>query len=200
MLQEGFQKIFWGWILVMIEIHFIAMDILPDPIGYLLIYFGLLLLMKEFPSGKKAKNLAVLLMVVSIPTIFIQNNQIGSGLIFSGWFFYTNILEIFILVLAYFIFQLLISVASEKGNQELVDRTNSTFKLYMVSMLVITFFQPFTMNLPKDLAELFIVVSAMYGIILQVLFLILIKRFSRYKDHPPSHGNLVGSMTPDESA
>jgi hypothetical protein len=187
MLREGFQKIFWGWILVFIEIHIIAIDILPDPIGYFLIYSGLLLLINEYEAGANAKNMAAVLMLVSIPTIFIQNgsiDQIGSGMFLSGLFIYMNIVEILNLILAYFIFHLLISVAYQKDNQELLNRTKSTFKLYMISMLLLTFLEPFAMNLTRDLITGFIVFSSIYGLVLQIVFLVLIHKFSKGEGPP----------------
>jgi hypothetical protein len=201
-LREAFQKIFWGWILVFIEIHIIAIDILPDPIGYFLIYSGLLLLIDHFDAGTKAKNMAALLMLVSIPTIFIQNgsvNQMGNGTFLSGWSIYLNMMGIFNLILAYFIFQLLIRVASQNGNQLLLNRTNSTFKLYMISMLVITFFQPFAMNFSRDLITIYIILSSVYGLILQIIFLILIRNFSRKDDSHPPVNSAGGSLPTDDS-
>ncbi|WP_272914196.1 hypothetical protein [Bacillus dakarensis] len=36
-MDQAFNRIFWGYLFVWIEIHLFVVDLLPDPIGYWLI-------------------------------------------------------------------------------------------------------------------------------------------------------------------
>ncbi|WP_404332506.1 hypothetical protein [Mesobacillus maritimus] len=64
MLYEGFRKIFWGFILVFLEIHLLIIDILPDPIGYYLIFSGINLLNKHYGVSSKGKGFALGLVIL----------------------------------------------------------------------------------------------------------------------------------------
>ena len=74
-----FKKLFWGFLFVFLEIH-IIIDILPDPIGYFMIFSGLILLLKNIPDskpGKHAMRWAQALIILSIPSVFLSQNEIN---------------------------------------------------------------------------------------------------------------------------
>ncbi|HLG27747.1 MAG TPA: hypothetical protein VI423_08175 [Paenisporosarcina sp.] len=60
-----------GFLLVLLDIH-IFIDVLPDPVGYILIGYGILKLAAGQPNAKKAEITAYIMMVVSIPTFFLS--------------------------------------------------------------------------------------------------------------------------------
>lgn len=185
MYREGFQKIFWGFILVLIELHIIVIDILPDPVGYYLIFSGLGLMANRFPASEKAKNFALGLALLSIPTVFIQNNavdQMGTGSIFSGWALYLNIIGILNLVLVYYIFRLMITIVEENGDLYLQSRTANTFKVYMIAMLIVTFSQSFAMNMTQDVLIIYTILSVAVSLIMHIVFLVLVHKFSKLPD------------------
>lgn len=200
MLYDGFRKIFWGFILVFLEIHIIAIDILPDPVGYYLILSGLNLLKSRYHLDVKANYVAILLVLVSIPTVFLQNNamnQLGSASLITGWSIYMSVIGILNLVLAYFIFQVMISIATKREDDYLQRRTTNTFKAYMIIMLLITFFESFAMNMTRDLLMGYVTISAIFGLIMNITFLVLISRFSKVDDK--GDGSLVKPSEHEET-
>jgi hypothetical protein len=75
MSREGFNNIFWGLLFVVLDIRINAIDlILPDFMGYILIFKGLTLLAPEHRGFRKARVLAVIMFFVSIPSLI----EVGS--------------------------------------------------------------------------------------------------------------------------
>jgi hypothetical protein len=70
MRREGFIGIFWGLLFVVLDVRLGSFDlILPDFIGYLLIFKGLRLLASEHRGFRTAGVLAAVMIVVSIPSL-----------------------------------------------------------------------------------------------------------------------------------
>ncbi|SEN63964.1 hypothetical protein SAMN05192533_11671 [Mesobacillus persicus] len=186
MLYDGFRRIFWGFIFIFLEIHIIAIDILPDPVGYYLILSGLNLMKSRYHLNVKANYVATLLVLVSIPTVFLQNNaidQLGSASLITGWSIYMSVIGVLNLVLAYFIFRVMISIATNRGDDHLLRRTTNTFKAYMIIMLLITFFESFAMNMTRDLLMGYVTISAIFGLTMNIILLVLLSRFSKLDDN-----------------
>ncbi|WP_174731562.1 hypothetical protein [Mesobacillus harenae] len=195
MMRNSFSKLFWGFILVLIEIHLIVVDILPDPLGYLLIFWGVQSAATEDPAGKKAKTLALILMFVSLPTIFIQQNQtaneFGQLAPIDGWAFYMHAIGLLKLVLVFFVFKMMISIVKERGESDLVSRTSTTLLVYMIVMLCNSFLQTFTMNMGSNmlLGLIFIIVSS--SMIMEIVFLVLLRRFMKIQDEPDNESHSI---------
>lgn len=182
-MNSSYRKIFWGFLFVLIELHIIALDLLLDPIGYYLIFSGISKLVDDYQSGQKAKTLSILLIVVSIPTVFIQQttslNQFGQITDFSIWPIYMIVLGILKLILVFYVFQLLLKVSHQLGDESLIRRTRNTFKVYMSVMLILTLFQSFTMNLTSDLLTPLSVIFVVVSLIMEISFLLLIRKFGK---------------------
>lgn len=176
MLYEGFRKIFWGFIFVFLEIHLIAIDILPDPLGYYLIFKGLKQVNNHFEVESRGKLLALGLVYFSLPTVFLQNTSIEQV---SCWFFYMSIIGILNLVLAFNIFKIMVLIATNRKESNLLRRTEITFKVYMISMFLITFFEPFSINMNISEETGYFVFSAVIGLIMNIIFLVLLSKFSK---------------------
>lgn len=70
MRRNGFISIVWGLLFVVLDIRIGSIDfILPDFIGYLLIFKGLTLLASEHPAFRKARVFAVIMLFVSIANL-----------------------------------------------------------------------------------------------------------------------------------
>jgi hypothetical protein len=179
MLYEGFRKIFWGFILVFLEIHLMVIDILPDPIGYYLIFSGINLLNNYFGVSSKGKEVAFGLVVLSLPTLFIQNQAVEQ---MSGAAIYLSLIGIVNLVLAFYLFQLMVSIATKKDDDYLLKRTTTTFRVYMVLMLLFTLLESFFINMTQSVMSGFILFSAIVGLVMNILFLILLSKFSKLPD------------------
>ncbi|MBM7571210.1 hypothetical protein [Aquibacillus albus] len=177
-MRFAFTRIFWGFIFVLLEIHIVVIDVLPDPIGYFLIYYGLTSLSKEFPSEKKASNLAMVLLFLSIPTVFVQQTNAGQSVqtfsLLSGWSIYAWIVSIANIVLVFFIFQLLVEIVRKYGDEALIIRTSRIFKAYILIMLVIEIFNPFSVNLSPDFMIGISILFVILPLVMQIIFLVLL--------------------------
>jgi hypothetical protein len=179
MLYEGFRKIFWGFILVFIEIHLLVIDLLPDPIGYYLIFSGINLVNNHFGFKNRGKNVALGLVFLSIPTLIIQNQAVVQ---MSASAMYLSLMGILNLILAYFIFQLMVSISNKREDDSLSKRTTTTFKIYMTLMFLFTFLEAFSINMTESMRMGFIVFSAFTGLVMNILFLVLLSKFSKLSD------------------
>src|SRR5687767_1975423 len=70
MRREAFISIFWGLLFVVLDIRIGSIDwILPDFIGYILIFKGLTSLAPEHRGFRTARVLAVVMVFLSLPSL-----------------------------------------------------------------------------------------------------------------------------------
>ncbi|KAB8125840.1 hypothetical protein F9U64_21540 [Gracilibacillus oryzae] len=179
-MKDAFSKMFWGYILVLIEIHLFVIDILADPVGYFLIYLGINHLVNEFPIGHKAKNLAIVLILLSIPTVFVVNiDAFSSEPVLSRWSIYGTVLSLLKLILIFYIFQLMMEIANSSSDPYLIGRTEKTFLTYIIIMALISISQPFTMNFSMDVHTTYVILTIVISLIMEVVLLVLLRRFMK---------------------
>lgn len=187
-MRSAFSMIFWGFLLTLLEIHIQFIDILPDPVGYFLIFLGLRDLVEKYPSGKNAQVLAAILGVLSIPTVFI--NESGSTnpmeTPFTTWWVYSEIMMITNLILIFFIFQLMLKIADDYQNESLETYTRKFFKVYIWTNIFLLIFNSFFINLPREVAITLTVISLVFFIIIEIMFLVLLRKYMKLDDTPPS--------------
>lgn len=180
-----FKRIFWGFIFILLEFHLFVIDILPDPLGYYLIYSGIAALPPENRIGSKLKKLLFGLMIISIPTVFIQQNvnvnEFGSFVSMALLDIYSFILEISKLVLVFYVFRLIMEVVTPIGDKFLVQRCSKTFKIYMPIMLLITMSHTFAMNLSTDAKLGYLFFTIPLGFIMEIMFLVLLWKLHKLK-------------------
>ncbi|TKC17114.1 hypothetical protein FA727_13755 [Robertmurraya kyonggiensis] len=182
MMQSSFRKIFWGLLLILLEIHIVVIDILPDPLGYFLVFSGVSALeMEKNASGdrNKVKTMALALLFISIPTIFVQNtpNEVVSP--YSIWPTYMTGLGILKLVLVFYLLKFMTRIAQEWGVGELVKRTEQTGKVYITATLIVILIQSFLVNLTEGWATGLSVVTIIVSLIMEVTLLILVHKFGK---------------------
>lgn len=179
-MSEAFKKIFWGYLVVLIEIHFLVIDIFPDPLGYYLIFSGISMLLNDFPIGSKAKNMALVLIFISIPTVFIEQNagadQLGQIPFLSGWPLYMTVYGVLKLILVFYIFQLIMAIVREHGDFALTDRSTKTFYTYMIVMILTMIVHSFSINFSTDQFLVVTIISLVVGFIMEIVFLVLLRK------------------------
>ncbi|WP_138420074.1 hypothetical protein [Aquibacillus sediminis] len=185
MMREAFSKVFWGYLFILIEIHFLVIDVLPEPLGYYLIYAGATALIETYPSGQKVRNSALGLTFFSIPAVFIeqQASQVSSisGVI-SGWGVYDVILSILHIMLIYYLFQWMKTIVRDKGKTEMIGRTINMERIILFMLVGIEVVRPFAMNVSSETFTLPVVVAIIVSIIIQISFLALLRRFMKLDD------------------
>ncbi|MCH1626707.1 hypothetical protein [Fredinandcohnia quinoae] len=177
-MNQGFKRLFWGYLLILLEIHYLVVDILPDPLGYYLICSGVVKLSREFPLSTKAKNLAILMIFISIPTVFIQQNapELNQNWLWSS---YATAIDILNLILVFYLFQVIMKVATKLGDLALISRSAITFKVYIIVMLIITFSQSFLMNTTSDWMYGYAIITIPISLIMEILFLLLLRKVGK---------------------
>jgi len=187
-MYKAFHRIFCGYLIVWIEIHLFVIDILADPVGYYLIYSGISHVIKDFPIGHKAKKLAMVLVFISLPTVFVQQNlridQLTHLSMFSGWTLYTTLLSLLKFILVFYIFQLIMAIVQLHGDERMIRRSSRTFIFYVIGMFFVLCLNTFMINLPVEILLFSAVVSVVGSLILEIVFLLLLRSVSEIKIEP----------------
>lgn len=182
-MSEAFNKIFWGYLLILIEIHFLVIDIFPDLLGYYLIFSGISILLNDFPIGNKAKNIALALIFISIPTVFIEQNtgadQLGQLPFLSGWSIYVTVLGVLKLTLVFYIFQLIMAIVNKHGDFALINRTKKTFYTYILIMVLTMIAHSFSINFSTDQFIVVSIISLVLGFIMEIVLLVLLRKMRK---------------------
>ncbi|MCG7343711.1 hypothetical protein MHZ92_06175 [Sporosarcina sp. ACRSL] len=175
-MNKALRNIFWGYLFIFFDFYIIMIDVFMDPIGYYLIYLGCARIVGSYPIAKKALTVGMIGIFVSLPSAFV--NLSDSELPF-GWSLYASILSIFKLVIAFYLFFVLMGMAKSFGDEALFKRTQSTFKYFVTIHFAILVFMSFSMNVSGDGWIALSVILVIAGILMDILFLILIRAFSR---------------------
>jgi hypothetical protein len=195
-MRKGFKQLIIGFILILLEIH-IFVDFLPDPLGYFLIFSGIVKLERKKESTHPAGRMAILLMLVSIPTFFISQqslNQPTGGM--EWWGYYGTILSILKIILVYFIFQLIRNVVQTLHSVELAKRTESMYRWYMGVMLIVTFIQPFLINFSGNGNGVLIIVLIASALIIEIVFLFFLRSIQKeFKVGQSGNGEIIDYST-----
>ncbi|WP_349409808.1 hypothetical protein [Pseudalkalibacillus sp. SCS-8] len=180
-MRVAFLQLFWGFLFIMVEIH-IIIDIFADPIGYYMIFHGLNLIAKEYGKTNPARPISVVLLFLSIPTVFIMNTSsafVDLSVQMTAWSIYEHAMGLAQLVLTFYVFKIMLHVADAIGNRELYSSTNLFFKWYIGISLATQVMSPFLMNLYHDVAMGFVIGTVLISLIINIIFLIYLYRFKK---------------------
>lgn len=166
-MSTAFNQIFWGYLMIMIDIRIGSLDLIADPIGYAIILAGLTTLIGQISFDDKSRTFARLLIYLSIPSMFIDPNHLG---FFSGWSVYFLALSILDLVMVYYIFRLIIEFNGRFGNVIIIDRTDTIFTLYMLINIIALVLGPILTAIPI----LFFTI-AIASLVMDIAFLVLVR-------------------------
>lgn len=182
-MNEAFSKIFWGYLFVLFEIHIFVIDILPEPVGYYLIFSGVSMLLNDFPIGQKAKNIALALIFISIPTVFLQQNTGADQLVqlpfLSALSIYMTVLGVLKLILVFYIFQLIMAIVQHHGDDGLIARSKKTFNTYIIVMVLTIIVHSFSINFAMDQFMAVSIILIIVGFIMEIVFLVLLRKMRK---------------------
>lgn len=173
-MKKAVNLLFWGYLFVLVRIEF-GIDILPEPLGYFIIATGCTRLGKKYPAGQKAWAFATAMIFISFPTIFVNVHEQTHILLNA----YSILLMMLQLIVVYFIFRLLKEIAADYEDSLLMKRTNRTFTIYMITHLIYLAASTFSPNLSGDTWMLFILSLMFISLIMDVVFLILVRAVRR---------------------
>lgn len=136
-MKNGFTKIFWGFLFIMINFRIIGFDILPDPIGYVLFFLGFKELSSKSNYFIKGRNFSIIMAIVSIFNIYqTPPNSNGAGFIKLGALekFVIPIGIIALIIGMYIVYNLFMGVkemCQQQENTLLYDEAGELWTKYM---------------------------------------------------------------------
>lgn len=173
-MKKSLSQILYGYVFIFLAIR-IGVDILADPIGYLLIGVGCLKLGDKFADGKKAAYIAIVMIFLSFPSVFMDFNLVESG----PWYYYSHGLFAGELIMTFYLFRLLKMMAEKFGESDLVDRTQFLYNIYIpTSLLMLGLSAFYTATAMRGLEEVFFVLVLIL-LILNIAFIILLNAFRK---------------------
>lgn len=184
-ILTAFRRLFTGLVIVLLDIRMNTFDILPDAIGFLLIVWALDKLAQHSGHFRKAKGMALVLVVCAIISLFqifgseiseitditISQADMGS-LVLS---FVNGIAQ---LLMAYFIFE---------GIQEIVAPFNPTLAsaaenrkwFYVGFYYLFLLIFPWGLNLEGHVIAPFILFFGFIVFVMEILFITLVHRVGK---------------------
>lgn len=174
MMAQALNLLFWGHLFVALRIDF-GIDLLPDPLGYLFIAVSCFKLQDKFPVAQKTRILSVIMIFISLPTIFVNVHEV----IALDWVIYSIILMILHLILVYFTFSIFNDIV-KNYTQAIIERTQRIFTLYISIHLIQLLFLSFSMNVPSDISLTITAILAIITLIMTIVFLILIRVIRKF--------------------
>lgn len=162
MYSPFYNHLFWGFILVIIDIRIGGFSILPDFIGFILIYNALVNLARQHEAYDKARPFALLLIFLSLPHIYetpgqnlLANPLVGQSLPLLLW---GQIYLLFLLILLYYIYRAVSGLAKERGQEDLANYSTSVWRFYLALTGILLASTPFMLSLLVDKAGFYIII------------------------------------------
>lgn len=182
-MNNSLTKILYGYVFIFLSIR-IGIDILADPIGYFLIAVGCYKIGEHFMDGKIAAYLAFGLLFLSFPTVFIDLNLVESG----PWFYYGNVLFTGEIVLTFYLFRMLLSIAESNRNSPLKERTQRLFNFYMPANLLLLALTAILIVFEIESIQFLAIVLLLILLGLNIALLFLVNAFRKAvrDEEPPS--------------
>jgi hypothetical protein len=199
-MGSGYKKILLGIFMVTFHINLGPIQIVPPVFGWLVVTFGVTELLEAFPNtpfrngGYLAKAILFYTLITSVveffnPTFFSSSSMLQFSPVIYGiihLLFAYQILEGSILYVR--------SLKMEDLEKSFTTRTGTYIILYVVNMLVLSFSIAFH-------GSMFITMSAITGIILNIWFMMMMSELGRLEVVPSVSGSdqdFTGAMEPAE--
>jgi hypothetical protein len=177
MYESGYNKLFWGMIFIIFNINIGIINLLPNFIGYILIFSGLGILSEQHDIYGKGKTPAVILTIITVKDIVNMGNinfLNGQYQINNLWFSAAGVVEkLLSLYLIFIICKGIYLLAEEGGFTELRDSAKGRFTFYFGISVFFLFYSPFAMNLPRNtnmLMAIFVIINIIAALYIAGLF------------------------------
>ncbi|WNS76616.1 hypothetical protein RRV45_06310 [Bacillus sp. DTU_2020_1000418_1_SI_GHA_SEK_038] len=180
-IPSSINKVFWGLILVLIDINIIIIDILPDIIGYFIAVSGLNQLQAYSSYFSKAKGLAISLALLSLVTIFQSPPIPLDEFSLSNMSLFVMVISmihgIIHLFMVYYTILGLIEMAENEGSMLFAKSAKKGVRTYVIGTFASLAAVPFFMNVDDSAGFYIIGLSAITTIIMEIIILVLLRQF-----------------------
>lgn len=174
-MKKAFNRIIVGLIFIVFDIN-IGINLLPDFIGYVLIYDGCRLLSEKEENFKKAILPSKILAITSFLQIigkYLKNNNV----IYWNFPMISELLGIIIaivwLYIVYHICKGIYNLAEERTLVYITSRTKIIWNIYFYLMVVTTGIKPLVLTLSYNLRTA-IIILAIAGTLINIILILLI--------------------------
>ena len=163
-MKDSYDCLSGGLAFIFIDLHIngALFDILPDFIGFAFLLYGIHLLPSFHNLKRWSKNFAIILMVMSLGVEV--DKWMGTQLFGEIG---EQLLQFLLIVLMYYVFQLLLHIHE---NKQLESKTFKTYQKFMPLMLCGFVIQAFVINIEPVLYENFHFLGAALQLIAFILF------------------------------
>jgi hypothetical protein len=169
--MKGYKNIFFGFILVMLDINIGGFDILPDFIGFLLVYNGLNGLyiktsIKAFLIGKHLSSVSLIMEFFYILVFLdlIKFNNISVYIIM-------NFMAFIQLLLVLYIYQGMSGHMKVLEKEKLSHKFESENKKFAVIQGLVLLLMTLSLNMPSDKMTLYTIVLVAASLIMHIRLL-----------------------------
>lgn len=177
---HALRRLGWGFVIAIVDFRIVFFDLLPDFIGYIMIASALHQMSSLQPVFNKAKWVAITMIFLSVPEMFMQSNVTLSD--FSSIplkpQLYSQALLALHALLAFWIFKGLGVMAQQAGQTVLLESVNTRRNLFLTVYVSQLVFYPFLLNVDDSWVMLLIVFGVL-SFIMELLFIRLPFRFSK---------------------
>ncbi len=171
----AFTKLFWGF-LFFFDFRINGLDLLPDIVGYLFIYFGLVELAKRNHNFESARIVTIPLAFFSLFDLIQLQNQ-GNGIHLNFTSFFAVFLGLLItLINLFMVFKIVMGIkelSRQYGEYALEETANSRWLLYLASQFALFIIVPIGLLIPLLLAILFIPIFIFFIMVLIMMMLLM---------------------------
>lgn len=168
----GFSKLFWGFIFL-INLNINNFDILPDVLGYILIYLGLRQLISLNINFQIASNISLPLIFLSILKIPISLYQLYDLLFITSAAIFNLVYLFLSLIMVYRIFTGIQESSKKSNNFNLEIKSIYTWKLFLAFNVLLVI----NIIIPLNILSWFISISSVFI----YFFILLLLWEAKYK-------------------
>lgn len=152
-MKSAFSNLFWGLLIVAIDIRLIFdFDVLADPVGYLLIAYGMSRISTSIPLFRFGKWVAFLLAMISFPDLLGPRSEPifqRTLTLESSWWelWVSGVLGDFaLLLLIYTLCEGTSQLAKVQGERGLFDHMRGSWWLYLLTTAPLMLITPLLLN------------------------------------------------------
>ncbi|MCY6356302.1 hypothetical protein [Clostridium sp. ZS2-4] len=179
MTESGFRKLYWGFLFIMIDFRIMGFDILPDTIGYILFALGFSILASNSIYFVKARNFNIVMIVLSLFSIYEKPVQSGESWIHFGSLGFIGVLIgvitiILGLLVIYNLFMGIKDMCEQRGEIGLCSEANKRWTQYLQLQIAAIF--AFVLIFIPLLAIIYIIVLLVVTVMLTVKIMKFMKK------------------------
>ena len=177
MYQDGFNKLYWGFLFIMIDFKLQGFDVLPDIVGYILFAIGFGILASNSEYFSKARSLNIPMIIISILSIYEKPAQ-GGGVQFGTLGVFGILIGITSIVLnlliIYNLFMGIKDIANQRGQVDLGTEAGVRWNQYLILQIAGIF--AFVLIFIPPVAFIYVIALLIAAIILTIALMGFIKR------------------------